>query len=139
MQRQNALRVDATIRTPAVNKPITPRAERIVVMRTRALLAAVSHQRADLLSQLLSHLGHKTFAQTLATLPSRDQVAALRMLSAERRAAVFRELSQPQREIWHKASLLEQQAQRSLFARCKQFLRVPFFAAITTATKAKAA
>ena len=94
-------------------------------MRTRALLAALSNHRADLLAQLLSHLGDKTFAQTLATLSAREQVAALRMLSTERRASVFRELTQPQREIWHHAAQREQQAKRSLLTRCKQLLRAP--------------
>ena len=123
MQRMNnAWRVDAARTTLAQN---SSRADRIVVMRTRALLAALSNHRADLLAQLLSHLGDKTFAQTLATLSAREQVAALRMLSTERRASVFRELTQPQREIWHHAAQREQQAKRSLLTRCKQLLRAP--------------
>lgn len=111
MQRlNNAWRVvdeqKFTARTAAAaeastSSPSSSRADRIGTMRTRAMLAALSNHRADLLAQLLSHLGDKTFAQTLATLSAREQVAALRMLSTERRASVFRELTQPQREIWH--------------------------------------
>ena len=135
MQRlNNAWRVvdeqKITARTAAAaeastSSPSSSRADRIGTMRTRALLAALSNHRADLLAQLLSHLGGKTFAQTLATLSAREQVAALRMLSTERRASVFRELTQPQREIWHHAAQREQQAKRSLLTRCKQQLRAP--------------
>ena len=133
MQRlNNALRVvsekKTTARTAAAAETSSSspsRADRIGTMRTRALLAALSNHRADLLAQLLSHLGDKTFAQTLATLSAREQVAALRMLSTERRASVFRELTQPQREIWHHAAQREQQAKRSLLTRCKQLLRAP--------------
>ncbi|QIL70292.1 hypothetical protein G7048_07955 [Diaphorobacter sp. HDW4B] len=124
MQRlNNALRVDAARTTLAQN---SSRADRIGTMRTRALLAALSNHRADLLAQLLSHLGDKTFAQTLATLSAREQVAALHMLSTERRASVFRELTQPQRDIWHQAVQTEQQAKPSMLVRCKQLLRAPF-------------
>ena len=127
MQRlNNALRVDAAANTTQASVQNPSRADRIVVMRTRALFAALSNQRADLLMQLLSHLGTRTFAQTLATLSAREQVAALRMLSTERRASVFRELTQPQREIWHKAVQAEAARKPSLLIRCKQLLRAPF-------------
>ena len=111
--------------SPSTSSSSSSRADRIGTMRTRAMLAALSNHRADLLAQLLSHLGDKTFAQTLATLSAREQVAALRMLSTERRASVFRELTQPQRDIWHHAAHREQQAKRSLLTRCKQLLRAP--------------
>lgn len=127
MQRlNNALRVDAAANTTQASVQNPSRADRIVVMRTRALFAALSNQRADLLMQLLSHLGTRTFAQTLATLSAQEQVAALRMLSAERRAAVFRELTQAQREIWHKAVQAESAQKPSLLIRCKRLLRTPF-------------
>lgn len=129
MQRlNNASRVvdeKAAARTSTAEAS-SSRADRIGTMRTRALLAALSNHRADLLAQLLSHLGDKTFAQTLATLSAREQVAALRMLSTERRASVFRELTQPQREIWHKAVQAEAARKPSLLIRCKQLLRAPF-------------
>ena len=109
----------------STTSPSSSRADRIGTMRTRAMLAALSNPRADLPAQLPAHLGDKTFAQTLATLSASEQVAALRMLSTERRASVFRELTQPQREIWHHAAQREQQAKRSLLTRCKQLLRAP--------------
>ena len=100
-QRQKTLRVQPGTRTSITAS--NTRAERIERMRTRALQAAIRHDRADLLQQLHSHMGDKLFAQSIAQLHSHDQVAALRMLSAVRRASVFQELTQPQRDIWHKA------------------------------------
>ena len=132
MQRQNTLRVDDHATTTT-----TARTERIVTMRARALFAALSNQRPDLLQQLLAHLGNRTFAETLGTLSAQEQVAALRMLSSERRAAVFRELSQPQREIWHQASQREMRASRSLLVRCRQLLRAPRTAIAAMASKTK--
>ena len=104
-QRQKTLRAPLDTRTRTRTRTTTSntRAERIERMRTRALQAAIRHDRADLLQQLHSHMGDKLFAQSLTQLHSHDQVAALRMLSAVRRASVFQELSQTQRELWHKA------------------------------------
>lgn len=136
MQRLNALRVDAT-RTSTVNSAIatSARDDRITVMRTRAVLAALSHERADLLQQLVSHMGAKAFAQTLAPMPARTQTTALRMLSPEKRAVIFRDLTPSQREIWHKACHLEMRAQHSPLARCKQRLRSLFTAVAATMSR----
>lgn len=90
---------------PRLNTPtVTPtRDARIGQMRQRALLATIERDRADLLTQLVNHLGPKNTALTLADLSTNQLVKALKMLEADKRAAVYRELSQTQRDLWHAA------------------------------------
>ncbi|QNP50030.1 hypothetical protein [Diaphorobacter aerolatus] len=99
----------------------TAREARIGQMRHSALLATIKHDRADLLSQLLNHLGNRHFARTLADLSAAEQVRALRLLNAKKRASLYRELSQPQRDLWH--AVLKREARRSLIRRLTSWLR----------------
>ncbi len=85
----------------------TDRTDRVAHMRERAVLSTLTHDRADLLQQLHSHLGSRAFADTLQGMNAERQVKALQLLSTSRRAAVFRELTQAQREIWHQACKAE--------------------------------
>ena len=61
-QRQKTLRAPLDTRTRTRTRTTTSntRAERIERMRTRALQAAIRHDRADLLQQLHSALLHKS-------------------------------------------------------------------------------
>lgn len=90
------------------------RADRLIVMRERAVLATLDNDRADLLQQLHSHLGSRAFADTLSHMKAPRQVDALRLLPTDKRAAVFRELSTAQRAIWHQACKAEAMRDESL-------------------------
>lgn len=110
MQRNNTfLRRTAqqpTVDTTVVRNETTPtsaRSARVAVMRERALLATIDRNRADLLTQLLNHLGNKAFASTLSALSGAQQVEALSLLTTDKRAALYRELSQSQRQLWREA------------------------------------